>query len=158
MQKITLICMGKMTKPYAELVHEYEKRLANLCQFSVVELAEVALREKNLSEKQIRQALEKEGEHILATLPKQVRVAALCVEGKELDSHMFSHWLAQREPFAHVALLIGSSHGLSQQVKDRADMKISLSRMTLPHQLARLVLTEQVYRAQMIQAGSAYHK
>ncbi len=158
MQKITLICVGKMTDIYAKAVHEYEKRLQKLCMFTVVELPEVVLHEKSLSQKVIEQTLSKEGERILAAVPKQARLLALCIEGKQMDSTSFSKTLTDPSLPGQVALVIGSSHGLSKQVKDKADLHLSLSSMTFPHQLARLLLTEQIYRAFMIQTNHAYHK
>ncbi len=158
MQKITLICVGKLSSVYAKVVEDYEKRLRPLCQFKVVEVAEVVMREKQMSETLIRQTLEKEGERILAAVPKQARLAALCIEGRPMGSVDFSKWLCDASLSGQVALAIGSSHGLANSVKNRADMLLSLSEMTFPHQLARLVLTEQVYRAFMLRSNSPYHK
>ncbi len=158
MQKITIICVGKMTKEYEKAVQEYEKRLHTLCQFSVIELSEVAMRDKNISMKSVQQTLDKEAERILASVPKQARIVALCVEGKQMDSVAFSQLLTSPTQAGSVALVIGSSHGLSDKVKQKAEVMLSFSKMTFPHQLARLVLTEQVYRAFMIHTNSAYHK
>lgn len=160
MQHITLLCVGKAAGPLKEAAEEYQKRLSTLCRFEVKELAEETLHDKNASPAQVAAALEKEGQRLLAALPKGAKLCALCVEGRQMDSEAFAA-LLEGEALSgagHVAFAIGSSHGLAPAVKSRAAHKLSLSAMTLPHQLARLVLAEQVYRAFMIRAGSKYHK
>ena len=161
MQNIDLICVGKLNAAYFSAgVAEYQKRLAGFCNFRILELPEAPIAEKNASEKQIEKALQKEGEAILAARRKGGFLAALCVEGKQISSEDLAALLAQRagSGAGDIAFVIGSSHGLSDEVKHAANARISLGRITLPHQLARLVLTEQLYRACTINAGMKYHK
>lgn len=160
MQSITLIAMGKPAKIYAPALAEFEKRLAPMCKLSAVEIAEEPLDEKRASLATIAAALEKEGGRMLAALPKRALVCALCVEGKPLTSEAFADSLsaAALAGRSEAAFLIGSSHGLAPAVKQAADVKLSLSAMTLPHGMARLFLTEQIYRALSIRAGTKYHK
>lgn len=161
MQNIDLICVGKLNAAYfAAGVAEYQKRLGAFCNFRIVELPEVNIADKNASEKQVEQALKKEGQAILAAVRKGAYLVALCVEGKVVSSKELAGLLAQRagSGAADMAFVIGSSHGLDAAVKQAAQAKISLGRITLPHQLARLVLAEQLYRACTINAGMKYHK
>ena len=161
MQNIDLICIGKLNASYfAAGVAEYQKRLGGFCNFRIVELPEVTIADKNASEKQIAKALEKEGEAILHAVRKGAYLVALCVEGKQISSEELADLLAQRagSGAGDVAFVIGSSHGLAERVKRAAQARISLGRITLPHQLARLVMTEQLYRACTINAGMKYHK
>ena len=160
MQNIDLICIGKLNASYfAAGVAEYQKRLGGFCNFRIVELPEVTIADKNASEKQIAKALEKEGEAILHAVRKGAYLVALCVEGKQISSEELAELLAQRagSGAGDVAFVIGSSHGLDERVKRAAQARISLGRITLPHQLARLVMTEQLYRACTINAGMKYH-
>lgn len=161
MQNIDLICVGKLNASYfAAGVAEYQKRLGGFCNFRIIELPEVSIADKNASDKQIEKALAKEGEAILHAVRKGAYLVALCVEGKQISSEELAELLAQRagSGAGDVAFVIGSSHGLDAQVKRAAQARISLGRITLPHQLARLVLTEQLYRACTINAGMKYHK
>lgn len=161
MQNVNLICIGKLNASYfAAGVTEYQKRLGGFCNFRIIELPEVTIADKNASEKQIAKALEKEGEAILHAVRKGAYLVALCVEGKQISSEELAELLAQRagSGAGDVAFVIGSSHGLDERVKRAARARISLGRITLPHQLARLVLTEQLYRACTINAGMKYHK
>lgn len=161
MQNIDLICVGKLNASYyAAGVAEYQKRLAGFCNFRILELPEAAIADKNASDKQIEKALQKEGEAILHAVRKGAFLVALCVEGRQISSEELAGLLAQRagSGAGDVAFVIGSSHGLDERVKRAAQARISLGRITLPHQLARLVLTEQLYRACTINAGMKYHK
>ena len=161
MQNIDLICVGKLNASYfAAGVAEYQKRLSSFCNFRIIELSEVAIADKNASDKQIAKALQKEGESILHSVRKGAYLVALCVEGKQISSEELAAMLAQRagSGAGDVAFVIGSSHGLDESGKRAAQARISLGRITLPHQLARLVLTEQIYRACTINAGMKYHK
>lgn len=161
MQNIDLICIGKMNAAYfAAGVAEYQKRLGGFCSFRIVELPEVQIADKNASDKQIAKALQKEGEAILASVRKGAYLVALCVEGKQVSSEDLAAMIADRamSGAGDMAFVIGSSHGLDDSVKRAAQTRISLGRITLPHQLARLVLTEQLYRACTINAGMKYHK
>lgn len=161
MQKIDLICIGKLNAPYfAAGVAEYQKRLGAFCEFRMIELPEETISEKNASQAVIDKALEKEGRAILANLRKGAALVALCVEGKLISSEELAATIADRamSGAGDMTFVIGSSHGLAPMVKQAAAMKISLGRITLPHQLARLVLTEQLYRAFAINNHIKYHK
>ena len=161
MQTITLIALGKLNADYyAKAAAEYAKRLSAYCRLNIVELPEEPIAEKNASPAVIGKALEKEARAILAAVPKGSGLAALCVEGKQKTSEELAAYLDERagSGAGDVAFVIGSSHGLDDSVKRAAQARISLGRITLPHQLARLVLTEQLYRACTINAGMKYHK
>ncbi len=153
---VDLICVGKLQEPFWQAaVGEYEKRLGGLCRFRVVQLPEAKLPAAP-SPAQVAAALEKEGKAILPRL----RGAAypLCIEGKRLDSPGLARLLgdAMQAP-GSVSFVIGSSHGLAPAVK-AAGTGISMSPMTFPHQLARVMLCEQIYRGLLILRGSPYHK
>ena len=161
MQNIDLICVGKLNAAYcAAGVAEYQKRLGAFCSFRIVELPEETIHEKNASQAVIDKALEKEAAAILASVRKGAAIVALCVEGKLISSEELAGYIAERalSGAGDIAFVIGSSHGLSPTVKKAAALKFSMGRITLPHQLARLVLTEQIYRAFTIQHGVKYHK
>lgn len=161
MQKIDLICVGKLNAAYfAQGVAEYQKRLSALCDFRIIELPEETIAEKNAGEALIQRALEKEGKAILASVRKGAGLVALCVEGKVISSEELAGLIAEKalSGAGDIAFVIGSSHGLSSEVKQAAAHKISLGRITLPHQLARLVLAEQLYRAFAINNHIKYHK
>ena len=154
MQNIDLICIGKMNASYfAAGVAEYQKRLGGFCNFRIIELPEASIADKNASDRQIAKALQKE-------VRKGAYLVALCVEGKQISSEDLAALLAERagSGAGDIAFVIGSSHGLDDRVKKAAQARISMGRITLPHQLARLVLTEQLYRACTINAGMKYHK
>lgn len=160
MQNLDLICVGKLNAPYfAAGVAEYQKRLAGFCKFRIIELPEASVPEK-AGPAQIEKALEKEGKAILAAVRKGSYLVALCVEGQQISSEELAKLIATRavSGAGNIAFVIGSSHGLALQVKQAAQARISMGRITLPHQLARLVLTEQLYRACTINAGMKYHK
>ena len=160
MVTIQLICVGKLKeKHFAAACAEYGKRLGAFCKLTVTELAEDRLPE-NPSPAQIEAALEKEAGAILAKLPKGGKVIALCVEGDLLDSPALA---AQMEKWtvegaSHLTFLIGGSFGLHPSVKARAQLRLSMSPMTFPHHLARVMVLEQIYRAFKINEGSSYHK
>ena len=159
MQHIDLICIGKLNAAWcAEGVAEYRKRLSTLCDFRVIELPEQPLRED--SPALVQRALEKEAQAILASVRKGAAIVAMCIEGKQISSDELAQFLADRanSGAGDVAFVVGSSHGLSDEVKKAAALKFSMGRITMPHQLARLVLTEQIYRACTINAGMKYHK
>ena len=161
MQNIDLICVGRLNAAYcAQGVAEYQKRLSAFCRFRILELPVEKIQEKSASPALIEKALEKEGDAILANVRKGAGIVALCVEGKLLSSEELAGFVAQRalEGAGDIAFVIGSSHGLAPKVKAAAALKFSMGRITLPHQLARLVLCEQIYRAFAINAGSKSHK
>ncbi len=160
MLNVTLLCVGKLKEAYwREACAEYEKRLGAFCKFSLFEVAEERLSD-NPSAAQIAATLAAEGERLLSRVPRDAALMALCIEGKELDSPALS---ARIEHLAvsgtsHLVFVIGGSWGLSDAVKERADLRLSMSPLTFPHQLARVMLLEQVYRAFQIAAGGKYHK
>lgn len=161
MQKIDLICVGKLNAAYfAAGVAEYQKRLNGMCEFRVIELPEQPIADKNASGAAIQKALEKEGQAILASARKGAAIAALCVEGRLVSSEELADLIARQavSGAGDMAFVIGSSHGLAPAVKQAAAYRLSLGRITLPHQLARLVLAEQLYRAFSINNHSRYHK
>ena len=157
---ITLITVGKLKeKFYLSAAAEYEKRLGAYCRFRLLELPEVRLPE-NPSPAEIAAGLEKEAEQIIAKLPKGVWFCVFTPEGKELSSEAFAGKLQEVKLSgkSSAAFLIGSSFGMAQRIKDMADFRLSMGPMTFPHHLARIMVLEQIYRAESIQAGSKYHK
>lgn len=160
MLNITLICVGKMReKHYIAAFQEYEKRLGAYCRFSLTELPEQRLPERP-AEKEIDAALEKEARAILEHVPKGAVLVAMCVEGKTLSSEALANRLAQWQTggVSRLCFVVGGSFGLHDSVKRAAQMKLSMSPMTFPHHLARVMLMEQIYRACTINAGTQYHK
>ncbi len=157
MLNITVLCVGKLKESfYIAAVREYEKRLKGYCKLTLLELPEEKLPNAP-SQAQINAALEKEAQAIFSKLPKR---ATLCIEGKELSSEQlaqkFQQWATSG--VSAIALVIGSSYGLHPLVKQQAALRLSMSPMTFPHHLARVMLLEQVYRAFKINEGSLYHK
>ena len=160
MLSVKFICVGRMRERFfIDAFNEYGKRLQSYCKWQLVEPAEIRLGD-NPSDKEINAALDKESEEILSAVPADSYVVALCVEGKELPSEAMGQLIAQRENSGKPKLcfIIGGSYGLSPRVKARADLKLSMSRMTFPHHLARVMLIEQLYRGFKINEGSRYHK
>ncbi len=159
MIKVTLITLGKLKEKYLrDAVDEYAKRLSRYCKLDIIELTPVNLPEKP-SQSEIDTALTKEAEMIEKRIPEGSIVAALCVEGKSFSSEQFANF-AQKNTNAgkNMCFIIGSSYGMSEAVKQGADLKLSLSAMTFPHQLFRVMCLEQIYRAFKINEGSTYHK
>lgn len=160
MVRVTLICVGKVKERfYQAAAEEYIKRLGALCRFELVELPETRLPE-NPAPAQIRQALEREAEQILGKIPRGSAVVPLCVEGKEMSSpelaKAMERWAVQGG--SSVVFVIGGSFGLHDRVKQAGTFRLSMSPMTFPHHLARVMVLEQIYRAFQIQSGSKYHK
>jgi len=157
---VKLICVGKMReKFYIDAFSEYSKRLQPYCKLQLVEPAETRLGDVP-SEKEIQAALKKEAGAILQAIPPDAYVVALCVEGKALPSEGIARLIAGRENSGkpRLCFIIGGSFGLADIVKSRADLKLSMSQMTFPHHLARVMLIEQLYRGFKINEGSPYHK
>ena len=157
---ITLITMGKLKeKFYISATEEYTKRLGAYCRFKLLELPEQRLPE-DPSPAEISAGLEKEAEQILSKIPKGAWLCVFTPEGKELSSEGFAQKLSEVKISGKSAacFLIGSSFGMAQRIKDKADYKLSMGKMTFPHHLARVMVLEQLYRAEAIQAGSKYHK
>lgn len=160
MVSIHLICVGKLKeKHFAAACGEYEKRLGPLCRLTVTELAEERLPE-DPAQAQIDAALEKEAARIREKLPRGARLIVLCVEGKLLSSPELAARLEQWmvDGVSSVALVIGGSFGLHPDIKAQAQLRLSMSPMTFPHHLARVMVLEQLYRAFQINAGTRYHK
>lgn len=156
MQRVSVICVGKLKERfYIEAAAEYCKRLSRCCKLELVELPEQRLPE-NPSPAEIERALAREAEAIRSRLPAGAAVAALCVEGTLRSSEELAGLLAREE--AGLAFVIGGSCGLHPSVKALAKERLSMSPMTFPHHLARVMLLEQVYRAFQINNGSKYHK
>ena len=160
MLNIKIICVGKLKeKFYIAAAAEYIKRLGALCRLEVEELPESRLSAQP-SAAEVEAALRKEGESIALRIPSGALTVALCVEGKQLSSLRFSQFLeaCALKGRSKLCFLIGSSVGLSEEVKEKAEVRMSMSEMTFPHHLARIMLLEQLYRAFQIRDGSKYHK
>ena len=160
MQKVSIICVGKMKeKFYIDAAAEYVKRLGRFCKIEITELPEERLPE-NPSQAQIDAALAREAEAIQAKLPAQACIIAMCVEGKQRSSEELAKLMAEsaNQGGSHLVFLIGGSFGMHPSVKSLAAVKLSMSPMTFPHHLARVMLLEQIYRGYQINAGSRYHK
>lgn len=160
MQKVTILCVGKLKeKFYADAVSEYSKRLSRFCKLDIVELNEERLPE-DPSPAQIEAALSREADAIRAKLPPAAMAVALCVEGKQRSSEELARLMADSASrgVSHLVFLIGGSFGLHPSIKELAAVRLSMSHMTFPHHLARVMLLEQIYRAYQINAGTKYHK
>ena len=160
MFEITLIAMGKLKeKFYLSAAAEYEKRMKGYCSFKILELPEVRLPE-DPSPAEISAGLEKEAEMILSKIPRGAWLCVFTPEGKLLSSEALADKISdiKLSGKSSACFLIGSSFGMSQRIKDKADFRLSMSPMTFPHHLARIMVLEQLYRAEAIQAGSKYHK
>ena len=157
---VTLVCVGRLKEDYLRAAcAEYQKRLQGFCRFTVEEIEAEKLPD-DPSQAEIMSALEKEGDRILSKLPKGAYTAALCIEGKQQSSEELAQLLVNIpvQGSGAAAFVIGSSYGLSDKVKGAAQLKLSMSKMTFPHQLARVMLMEQVYRAYSIINNRRYHK
>lgn len=160
MLTVTLACVGKLKEAYwRDACAEYEKRLSAFCRLTIVEVAEERLPDSP-SPAQITAAIDAEGQRLLARIPAGASLVALCIEGQEMPSDALSRRFAQWtvDGTSHIALVIGGSYGLSDAVKREARLKLSFSPMTFPHQLARILTLEQLYRAFQISSGGKYHK
>ncbi len=159
MIKVAVIALGKLKEKYLEdAIKEYSKRLSRYCKLEIYELEPVKLPD-NPSKGEIGNALEREAEAILKKVPVGSSVISLCVEGKGMSSLDFAQKIKGfSEMGKNVTFIIGSSYGLAERVKKSSDLRLSLSEMTFPHQLFRVMLLEQIYRAFKINEGSAYHK
>lgn len=158
--KISVICVGKIKEAfYSQAVAEYRKRLSRYCQLEILEVSDEKTKE-HASEGEVRLVLDREGERILKCIREDAFVIALSIEGKMLDSVELSEKLKQLAVGgnSHIVFVIGGSLGLSGKVLARANFSLSFSRMTFPHQLMRVILLEQVYRAYRIMNHEPYHK
>lgn len=159
MLNVNLICIGNLKeKFFCDALNEYVKRLSRYCKFTVTELAEEKINDQQ-TQSMIDKTLSKEGERILSKISKGDYVVAMCIEGKGLSSEELAQKLSDISMASGtVDFVIGGSWGLSDEVKRRADFKLSVSKMTFPHQLFRVMLCEQIYRAFSINANAKYHK
>ena len=156
---VKLITLGTLKEEYwRDAAAEYEKRLGGFCRLELVQLREERLSE-NPGPAEIKQALEREAERIVAQIPPRAYRIALCVEGKQLSSEELAERIEQiGESHGEVCLIIGSSFGLAESVKQACHLRLSVSKLTFPHQLMRVLLLETVYRSFHILKGTRYHK
>ena len=159
MATVTVISVGSLKEGYLrEAVAEYKKRLSQYAKVEEIELKEEKISNES-DRSEIERALNKEGEKILANIPKGSVAVALCVEGKQRSSEELAVLLQDAiDTCGRLTLVIGSSHGLCQKVKESCDHRLSFSKLTFPHQLMKVVLMEALYRSFTIIHGKAYHK
>lgn len=160
MQRVTVLCVGKLKERfYIDAAAEYVKRLQRHCKLELIELPEQRLPD-DPSPAEIQKALRAEGDAIREKLPKGGAVIALCIEGKPCSSQELSRRMADFavQGKTQLTFLIGGSVGLDEDLKRRADWRLSMSPMTFPHHMARIMLLEQIYRAYQIADGTKYHK
>ncbi|GGG97557.1 23S rRNA (pseudouridine(1915)-N(3))-methyltransferase RlmH [Staphylococcus pragensis] len=158
--KITILAVGKLKEKYwKQAIAEYEKRLGAYSKIEIIEVPDEKAPE-NMSEKEIEQVKEKEGQRLLAKIKPQATVITLEIQGKMLSSEGLAQELQQRmtQGQSDFVFVIGGSNGLHEDVLKRSNYALSFSKMTFPHQMMRVVLIEQVYRAFKIMRGEAYHK
>ena len=160
MLNVMIICVGKLKEKFwTDACNEYAKRLKGFCSFSIIEVDEEKLPDTP-SPAQIQNTLEKEGQRIIAKIPKNAKIISMCIEGKQKSSEKFAKEISDLalNGASTLAFIIGGSWGLSQNVKNLSVMRLSMSEMTFPHQLARVMLCEQIYRAFQITSNGKYHK
>lgn len=159
MIKVKIIALGKLKEKYLrDAADEYLKRLKGYCDLEMIELTPIKLAD-NPSKKEIDAALKNEAEMIMKKIPAGSKITALCIEGRQLSSEEFAENINSAYfEGAPLCFIIGSSYGLYEEIKKAAHSRMSVSRMTFPHQLFRIMLLEQLYRAFKINEGSAYHK
>ena len=158
--RINIVCVGKIKEKYLKLgIDEFKKRLSKYCKLEIIELEDEKAPE-NLSDKEMLMIKEKEGKKILSKIKDNSYVIALAIDGKNLSSEELAETINKlgERGVSNITFVIGGSLGLSDEVLSRADYKLSFSKMTFPHQLMRLILLEQVYRAYRINNGEPYHK
>ena len=157
---ITVVSVGKIKeKFYRDAIDEFTKRLSRYCKLEIIEVADEKTNEDS-SDTEIRIIKEKEGERILKNLKEDAYVVCLCIDGKSMDSEELSRHVENLGVLgtSHICFVIGGSLGLSDAVVKRANFKLSFSKMTFPHQLMRVILLEQIYRAYRIMNKEPYHK
>ena len=158
--RINIVCVGKIKEKYLKLgIDEFKKRLSKYCKLEIIELEDEKAPE-NLSDKEMLIIKEKEGKKILSKIKDNSYVIALAIDGKNLSSEELAETINKLgvRGISNITFVIGGSLGLSDEVLSSADYKLSFSKMTFPHQLMRLILLEQVYRAYRINNGEPYHK
>ena len=158
--KVTILCVGKVKeKFYRDGIAEFVKRLSRYCKLEIIEVADEKTAEE-ASDTEIRIVKEKEGERLLKNIKDDAYVVCLCIDGKQLNSEELSEKIEKLgiQGTSHIYFVIGGSLGLADEVIKRANFKLSFSPMTFPHQLMRLILLEQIYRAYRIMNHEPYHK
>ncbi len=158
--KITILCVGKIKEKYFSMaIEEYVKRLSRYCKLEIIEVPDEKT-DENASAAEENMVKAKEGERILKNIKDTSYVIALAIDGKQLDSVELSEKIEKLgvQGVSHITFVIGGSLGLDERILQRADYKLSFSKMTFPHQLMRVVLLEQVYRSYRIMNGEPYHK
>ena len=158
--KITFITVGKLKEKHTKsAVDEYAKRLSKYAKFNIIEVMDEPAREK-ISSAEVQIVLQEEGERILKCIKESGYVIATAISGVQMDSEAFARKITKLsvDGYSHIYFIIGGSLGLSPKVIQKADFLLSFSKMTFPHQLMRVILAEQVYRAFRINSGEPYHK
>lgn len=161
MIKINIICIGKIKEKYfTDAIAEYAKRLTAFCKFNIVELSEERIKSNTPNQSQIDEVISSEGKRIMQKISPSDYVVAMCIEGKLMSSEELSKLIdnASVSGKSTVDFIIGGSYGLDESVKKSADVRLSMSKMTFPHQMARMILSEQIYRAFEISSNGKYHK
>ena len=158
--KISIVCVGKVKESfYRDAIDEFSKRLSRYCKLEIIEVTDEKTPD-NASDTEVRQIKDKEGERILKNIKDDAYVVCLCIDGKQLNSEELAEKIHSLgiQGTSHICMVIGGSLGLSDMVIKRADYRLSFSKMTFPHQLMRVILLEQIYRAYRIINNEPYHK
>ena len=161
MLRITVLCVGSIKENYLkDALKEYSKRLGKYSKFEVVEVEEYKMTKEVPSISEIGICIDKEGDKILQKIPKKSYVISMCIEGKMYSSEELCGLISGKmtEGKGNICFIIGGSWGLSNKIKEISDLRLSMSKMTFPHQLARVMLSEQIYRAFQIMTCGKYHK
>ena len=154
---VDLICVGKLKeKFFSDAVDEYKKRIGAYCKLNIAELQETPAS----NDAEVAKALKAEAERITAKIPKDAYIICMCIEGKMQSSEELSKTVSDLKcrGVSKMCIIIGGSNGIDEEIKKRASLRLSMSRMTFPHHLARVMVLEQLYRAFKIEEGSNYHK
>lgn len=160
MLTVKIVCVGKLKEKYlSDAINEYAKRLKSTCKLEIIEVLEHKLSD-NPNQTEIDRIILKEGENILKKIDDKDYLIPLCIEGKSMSSENLAQKFSELSltGTSKIAFIIGGSHGIDERIKNKAKLKLSMSAMTFPHQLARVMLLEQIYRAFCINIGSKYHK
>ncbi len=158
MVQLSIITVGTLSASFRDSVEDYEKRLCAFCSLNNISIKESRITDED-NKTQIENALSEEGDKILSKMPQDAYKIALCVEGVQKDSLALAEVIrSASDTKGKICLVIGSSHGLHEKVKARCDLRLSVSRLTFPHQLMRVILLEALYRSFSIIAGRRYHK
>lgn len=160
MLNVMIICVGKLKENYwRDACAEYSKRLRTFCNFSIVEVDEERIAD-NPSPSQIQTTITQEGKRIISKIPHNAKIISMCIEGKQKSSEKLAKEISDIavNGYSNIAFIIGGSWGISDEVKSMSHVRLSMSEMTFPHQLARVMLCEQIYRAFQINSNGKYHK